>query len=59
MIKAKEKVKNLEVGTKRCDDSISWSPIRVSYSREFKVKAMLNRIMIGSFVPMIYKTRSN
>lgn len=41
--------------TRMCGDPISWFPIRVTYSRELKVKAELNRLDIENFLPMTYR----
>ena len=38
-----------------CGDPKSWFPMRVTYQREMKVKAELDRLGIESFVPMRYK----
>ena len=41
--------------TERCGDPKIWFPMRVTYQREMKVKAELDRLGIESFVPMTYK----
>ena len=41
--------------TMMCGDPISWFPMRVTYSRELKVKAELDRLEIEYFLPMMYK----
>ena len=41
--------------TRMCGDPISWFPMRVTYSRELKVKAELDRLEIENFLPMMYK----
>ena len=41
--------------TMMCGDPISWFPMRVTYSRELKVKAELDRLEIENFLPMMYK----
>lgn len=41
--------------TTLCGDPKSWFPMRVTYSRELKVKAELDRLEIENFVPMTYK----
>lgn len=41
--------------TMMCGDPISWYPMRVTYSRELKVKAELDRLEIENFLPMTYK----
>ena len=38
-----------------CGDPKIWYPMRVTYSRELKVKAELDRLEIENFVPMRYK----
>ena len=47
--------KGLEHDTKTCGDPKIWFPMRVTYSRELKVKAELDRLGIENFVPMTYK----
>ena len=41
--------------TTMCGDPISWFPMRVTYSRELKLKAELDRLAIENFLPMTYK----
>lgn len=41
--------------TTMCGDPKTWFPMRVTYSRELKVKAELDRLGIACFVPMTYK----
>ena len=41
--------------TEVCGDPKIWFPMRVTYSRELKVKAELDRLDIENFVPMTYK----
>jgi transcription antitermination factor NusG len=41
--------------TTMCGDPKIWFPMRVTYSRELKVKAELDRLEIENFVPMTYK----
>ena len=41
--------------TRMCGDPKTWFPMRVSYQREMKVKAELDRLGIENFVPMRYK----
>lgn len=41
--------------TMMCGDPESWFPMRVTYSRELKVKAELDRLGIENFLPMTYK----
>ena len=38
-----------------CGDPKTWFPMRVTYSREMKVKGELDRLGIECFVPMTYK----
>lgn len=47
--------KGLGLGTATCGDPKIWFPMRVTYSREMKVKAELDRLGIENFVPMTYK----
>ena len=37
------------------ESSKAWFPMRVTYQREMKVKAELDRLGIENFVPMRYK----
>ena len=41
--------------TERCGDPKVWFPMRVTYQREMKVKAELDRLGIENFVPMRYR----
>ena len=41
--------------TRMCGDPNMWFPMRVTYQREMKVKAELDRLGIENFVPMRYK----
>ena len=41
--------------TTMCGDPIFWFPMRVTYSRELKIKAELDRLEIENFLPMTYK----
>ena len=41
--------------TEVCGDPKTWFPMRVTYQREMKVKAELDRLGIENFVPMRYK----
>jgi len=41
--------------TTMCGDPKSWFPMRVTYQREMKVKAELDRLGIENFVPIRYK----
>ncbi len=47
--------KGLGLGTTTCGDPKIWFPMRVTYQREMKVKAELDRLGIESFIPMMYK----
>ena len=40
--------------TTMCGDPKSWFPMRVTYQREMKVKAELDRLGIENFVPLRY-----
>ena len=41
--------------TMMCGDPKAWFPMRVTYQREMKVKAELDRLGIENFIPMTYK----
>ena len=41
--------------TTMCGDPKTWFPMRVTYQREMKVKAELDRLRIENFLPMRYK----
>ena len=41
--------------TRMCGDPKAWFPMRVTYQREMKVKAELDRLEIENFVPIRYK----
>ncbi len=41
--------------TMMCGDPKAWFPMRVTYQREMKVKAELDRLGIENFVPMTYR----
>ncbi len=41
--------------TSMCGDPKTWFPMRVTYQREMKVKAELDRLGIECFIPMTYK----
>ena len=45
--------------TEVCGDPRIWFPMRVTYQREMKVKAELDRLGIESFVPMKYKVEDD
>ena len=55
MMNTNEDGKNLERDTAMCGDPKIWYPMRVTYGREMKVKAELDRLGIENFVPMTYK----
>lgn len=40
--------------TTMCGDPLSWFPMRVTYSRELKIKAELDKLNIENFLPMVY-----
>ena len=50
-------LQGIELGrdTTECRDPKTWFPMRVTYQREMKVKAELDRLGIENFVPMRYK----
>ena len=52
---ANEEGRCLKHDTTMCGDPKVWFPMRVTYSRELKVKAELDRLEIENFVPMTYK----
>ena len=41
--------------TEVCGDPKIWFPMRVTYQREMKVKAELDRLEIENFIPMTYR----
>ena len=51
-MKAKEDGKGMGRDTTMCGDPKSWFPMRVTYSREMKVKGELDWLGIECFVPM-------
>ena len=55
MMDANEDGNNMGRGTSVCGDPKIWYPMRVTYSRELKVKTELDRLGIENFVPMTYK----
>ena len=55
MIATGQDRKGFEHDTTTCGDPKIWFPMRVTYSREMKVKAELDRLGIENFVPMTYK----
>ena len=54
MIADKEGI-SLVHDTTMCGDPKVWFPMRVTYSRELKIKAELDRLKIENFIPMTYK----
>ena len=55
MMTTKETGSELGRDTRMCGDPKMWFPMRVTYQREMKVKAELDRLGIENFVPMRYK----
>ena len=55
MMTTKETGSELGRDTTMCGDPKLWFPMRVTYQREMKVKAELDRLGIENFVPMRYK----
>ena len=55
MMTTHQEGKGLGHDTMTCGDPKIWFPMRVTYQREIKVKAELDRLGIESFVPMTYK----
>ena len=55
MMTANQDGKVWERDTEVCGDPRIWFPMRVTYQREMKVKAELDRLEIENFVPMRYK----
>ena len=55
MMEASQHGTDLRRDTTMCGDPKSWYPMRVTYSRELKVKAELDRLEIENFVPMTYR----
>ena len=54
MMETKEVGNELGRDTRMCGDPKTWFPMRVTYQREMKVKAELDRLGIENFVPMRY-----
>ena len=52
MMTTKETGKESGRDTRMCGDPKTWFPMRVTYQREMKVKAELDRLGIENFVPM-------
>ena len=55
MMTTEETGSELGRDTSMCGDPKTWFPMRVTYLREMKVKAELDRLGIENFVPMRYK----
>ena len=55
MMMADKEITTLGRDTTMCGDPKSWFPMRVTYSRELKVKAELDRLKIENFIPMTYQ----
>ncbi len=55
MMTTKKTGKELGRDTRMCGDPKTWFPMRVTYQREMKVKAELDRLGIENFMPMRYK----
>ena len=55
MMTTNKEINDLEHDTTMCGDPKTWFPMRVTYQREMKVKAELDRLEIENFVPMTYK----
>ena len=55
MMETKEEENMMGRDTERCGDPKIWFPMRVTYQREMKVKAELDRLEIENFIPMTYQ----
>ena len=55
MMTTKELDDSMGRDTTMCGDPKTWFPMRVTYQREMKVKAELDRLGIENFVPMRYQ----
>ena len=55
MMMANKEITTLGHDTTMCGDPKLWFPMRVTYSRELKVKAELDRLEIENFIPMTYR----
>ena len=55
MMMADKEITTLGRDTTMCGDPKLWFPMRVTYSRELKVKAELDRLKIENFIPMTYQ----
>ena len=54
-METKEEENMMGRDTERCGDPRIWFPMRVTYQREMKVKAELDRLEIENFIPMTYQ----
>ena len=54
-METKQEVNMMGRDTEVCGDPKIWFPMRVTYQREMKVKAELDRLGIENFAPMRYK----
>ena len=55
MMETKEEENMMGRDTERCGDPRIWFPMRVTYQREMKVKAELDRLEIENFILMTYR----
>ena len=55
MMETKQEGNMMGRDTEVCGDPKIWFPMRVTYQREMKVKAELDRLGIECFVPMRYR----
>ena len=55
MMETKEEGNMMGHDTEVCGDPKIWFPMRVTYQREMKVKAELDRLEIENFIPMTYR----
>ena len=55
MMETKQEGNMMGRDTEVCGDPKIWFPMRVTYQREMKMKAELERLGIENFVPMTYK----
>lgn len=55
MMRTDEAGKDVGHDTMMCGEAKAWFPMRVTYSREMKVKDELGRLGIECFVPMTYR----
>ena len=55
MMTTHQEGKGLGHDTTMCGDPKIWFPMRVTYQREMKVKAELDRLGIETFIPMMYR----